>query len=176
MNKTLSKISLAATLAVFTASGAMAQSTTIEGKMTEIKPASEVKGQQIGALDCTIEGGWGAFIGSSKAVACEFKHSNGAVESYTGSMDKLGLDIGKTERSYMTWVVFTTAENKPGDFALAGTYLGVSAGASLGIGLGANALVGGSNKQIGLQPVSVEGVQGINLALGLASLTLNAAN
>lgn len=46
---------------------------------------------------------------------------------------------------------------------------------SLGIGLGANALVGGSDKQIGLQPISVEGVKGVNLALGLASLKLQAA-
>ncbi|TNF21903.1 MAG: DUF992 domain-containing protein [Rhodobacteraceae bacterium] len=150
------------------ASGAVAQTQAV-------KPASEIKGQQIGMLDCTIEGGWGILIGSSKAATCNFKHESGAVETYSGSMDKLGLDIGKTDKSYMTWLVFTTAENKPGDYALAGTYVGVSAGASLGIGLGANALVGGSGKQIGLQPVSVEGVEGVNVAVGLAQLTLNPA-
>ncbi|WP_323765085.1 DUF992 domain-containing protein [Marinovum sp.] len=171
------KISTFATAALFAASlagGALAQG-TVEDKMTTIKPASEVGGQQIGMLDCTIEGGWGMILGSSKAVNCAFEHRDGSKEMYAGSMDKLGLDIGMTEKSYMTWVVFTTAENKPGDMALAGTYLGVSAGASLGIGLGANALVGGSGKQIGLQPVSVETVSGVNMALALASLTLTPA-
>ncbi|WGW05131.1 DUF992 domain-containing protein [Tropicibacter oceani] len=171
---TLSKLGTIAALATLIAAPALAQQ-TIQDKMDTVKPASEVTGQQLGTLDCEIEGGWGMFLGSSKAVTCTFQHTDGAVENYAGSMDKLGLDIGKTEKSYMTWLVFTTAQNKPGDYALAGNYVGVSAGASLGIGLGANALVGGSEKQIGLQPVSVEGVQGVNLALGLASLTLKAA-
>ncbi len=169
-----SKFALAAIVAATFATSGLAQG-TVEDKMKTIKPASEVGGQQIGMLDCTIDGGWGMFLGSSKAVNCQFKHRNGEVERYTGSMDKLGLDIGMTEKSYMTWVVFTTAANKPGDNALAGTYVGVSAGASLGIGLGANALVGGSGKQIGLQPVSVESVSGVNVALALASLTLTPA-
>lgn len=169
-------ISTLAAVVAFAASPVFAEGEgSIEERMETIKPAAEVKGQQIGVLECEIEGGWGLFLGSSKGVTCAFEHQNGAVEKYAGSMDKLGLDIGKTEKAYMTWVVFTTAENKPGDYALAGTYVGVSAGASLGIGLGANALVGGSGKQIGLQPVSVEGVEGVNLGLALASLKLNAA-
>jgi hypothetical protein len=149
--------------------------TTVEDKMKTIKPASEVKGQQIGQLDCEIEGGWGLILGSSKNMTCSFKRTDGTPEKYTGKIDKIGLDIGKTETAYMTWIVFTTAENKPGDSALEGEYVGVSAGASLGIGLGANALVGGSAKQIGLQPVSVEGVRGVNLAITLSSLKLKRA-
>lgn len=70
---------------------------------------------------------------------------------------------------------FTTAESKPGDHALSDQHVGVSAGASPGMGLGANALVGGSAKQIGLQPVRVKAVEGVNLALGLASLMLEPA-
>ena len=171
-----SKLSTLLAAAAIVASPAFAESgESIESRMETVKPASEVKGQQIGALNCTIDGGWGLFLGSSKGVNCQFKHQDGTVEKYAGSMDKLGLDIGKTEKAYMTWLVFTTAENKPGDYALSGTYVGVSAGASLGIGLGANALVGGSDKQIGLQPVSVEGVEGVNLGLALASLKLSPA-
>lgn len=165
----LVKLSIAAIAASGFAMAASAETAA------EAKPAEEVKGQQIGVLDCTIEGGWGMLLGSSKAVDCAFQRQDGAKETYVGSMDKIGLDIGKTEASYMQWLVFTTAENKPGDNALAGQYVGVSAGGSLGIGLGANALVGGSGKQIGLQPVSVEGVEGVNLAVGLASLKLEAA-
>lgn len=97
------------------------------------------------------------------------------VDLSTVNLDKIGLDIGKTECAHMTWLVFTTEANTPGENALAGTYVGVSADASLGIGLGVNALVGGSKDQIGLQPFSVDGVEGVNLALGLASLKLEAA-
>jgi hypothetical protein len=171
MQKT--KLTTLAMIVSMIAAPAFAEGGSIEERMATIKPASEVKGQQIGELNCEIEGGWGMFLGSSKGVTCAFKHKDGSVENYAGKMEKLGLDIGKTEKSYMSWIVFTTAENKPGDYALVGNYVGVSAGASLGIGLGANALVGGSAKQIGLQPISVEGVKGLNLALGLASLTLN---
>ncbi len=140
----------------------------------EIKPIDQIEGQRLGALECTIAGGWGLLLGSSKKVACTFEHDNGLVEKYVGSLDRLGIDIGKTEEAYMTWVVFTTAANAPGEYALAGEYVGVSAEASLGIGLGANALIGGSGKSIGLQPVSVQGVTGLNIAVGLASLKLEA--
>ena len=56
--------------------------------------------------------------------------------------------------------------------ALAGNYVGGSANASLVVGAGANALVGGSNRSVALQPLSVEGRVGANLALGVANLTL----
>ncbi|MCB1347500.1 MAG: DUF992 domain-containing protein [Maritimibacter sp.] len=134
----------------------------------------EGEGQRLGILECTIEGGWGMLLGSSKDVTCAFNRTDGSVDLYTGSLDKVGLDIGKTDKAYMTWLVLTTVANEPGDNALVGTYVGVSAGASLGIGLGVNALVGGTQDQIGLQPISVEGVEGVNLAVGLSSLTLEA--
>ena len=140
---------------------------------TATSPA-EGEGQRLGILECTVEGGWGMLLGSSKDVVCEFQRTDGSVDVYTGSLDKVGLDIGKTDKAYMSWLVLTTVANKPGENALAGTYVGVSAGASLGLGLGVNALVGGTKDQIGLQPISVEGVEGVNLAVGLASLTLEA--
>lgn len=170
------KLPALATILTMAAAPAFAQEGgSAEERMKTIKPASEVQGEQIGELKCEIAGGWGMILGSAKDVTCSFKHKNGTVEKYAGKMTKLGIDIGKTEKSYMSWVVFTTAENKPGEYALAGDYVGVSTGASLGIGLGANALVGGSKKQIGLQPISVEGMQGVNLALALASLKLEPA-
>jgi hypothetical protein len=57
-------------------------------------------------------------------------------------------------------------------WVLRGTYVGASGNASFGLGLGANVLVGGSHRTISLQPLSVEGQVGINLALGVARLTL----
>jgi di/tricarboxylate transporter len=55
---------------------------------------------------------------------------------------------------------------------LAGKYVGASGSASLGLGVGANALVGGSHRSIALQPLSLEGQTGVNLALGIAGLTM----
>ena len=165
--KTLPTIITAALLAAGSVAPSLAQTETV-------KDPDEIEGQRLGVLECTIEGGWGMLLGSSKEVNCAFKRNDGTVDIYTGSLDKIGLDIGKTERAYMTWLVFTTVANEPGQNALEGTYVGVSAGASLGIGLGVNALVGGTKDQIGLQPISVEGVEGVNLAVGLASLKLEA--
>jgi hypothetical protein len=164
--KTLSVAFLLATAGTTFASTQQAQ---------EIKPMDEIQGQNLGQLDCTIAGGWGMLLGSSKAVACSFTHTDGTVEKYAGSLDKLGIDIGVTEEAYMTWIVLTTASNVPGEYALAGEYVGVSGQVNLGIGLGANALIGGSDKNIGLQPLSVQASTGLNVAVGLASLKLEAA-
>ena len=134
------------------------------------------KGTRLGVLSCTVEGGFGLLLGSSRQADCTFKHADGTVEAYTGQIGRLGLDIGVSGESFMRWVVVTPVGNNPGDYALAGTYVGVSASAALGVGLGANALVGGSNKKIGLQPVSVEGKTGLNVAAGLTRMTLERAS
>ena len=130
---------------------------------------------RLGTLSCTIEGGIGLLLGSSKKAACEFKHTDGTKEKYTGKISKLGIDVGITGESFLKWVVFTPAGTEIGEHALAGRYVGISAGGSLGIGLGANALVGGSAKKVGLQPLSVEGGTGLNVAVGVSTLTLEAS-
>jgi hypothetical protein len=56
--------------------------------------------------------------------------------------------------------------------ALAGTYAGAGAEATAGVGLGANVLVGGSGKAFSLQPISVEGQVGVNIAAGVTRVTL----
>lgn len=137
--------------------------------------ASAAERTRLGTLECTIAGGIGLLITSSKKATCTFKHADGTVENYTGQLNKLGLDIGVTGESYLKWVVFTPAGSEVGAHALAGGYVGASAGISLGIGLGANALIGGSAKNIGLQPLSVEGGTGLNVAAGVSSLNLDPA-
>src|ERR1700738_2282771 len=87
------------------------------------------------------------------------------------SLHKFGLDIGITEQSVLGWgVLAPTGRIGPGD--LAGTYAGVTAGAAVIVGAGANALIGGSNNTFALQPLSVEGQAGVNVTLGVASLEL----
>ena len=133
-------------------------------------PALAAKsGVKVGVLECVVAPGVGFIIGSSKAVSCTFK-GNGRVERYRGSTGKLGLDIGVTNRSYLSWIVFAPGAVRRG--ALAGTYVGATAQATLIAGVGANALVGGSDQSVNLQPLSVQGQTGLNLAAGLGSLTL----
>ena len=97
----------------------------------------------------------------------------GAREVYVGSIRKFGLDIGATSGGEMVWAVFAPSNRRIG--ALAGTYGGASAEATVGAGVGANVLVGGSNRTVSLQPVSGQGQAGLNLAVGVAGLELRPA-
>lgn len=132
------------------------------------------KGVKIGVLTCDVAGGVGMIIGSSKGVDCVFEGTIGQRERYEGTIGKLGLDIGVTGKGVMAWAVFAPGKLKAG--ALAGHYAGASAEATVAVGLGANVLVGGSDKSIALQPLSVQAQTGLNLAAGVASLRLRRAN
>lgn len=124
-----------------------------------------------GVLTCDVSGGIGFIIGSQKQVSCVFSPDQpGLQEVYTGSITKFGLDIGITGGGVMVWGVFVGTDAGPG--FLAGDYVGASADASIAVGLGANALIGGSNRTIALQPLSVSGQVGLNLAVGVADLRL----
>jgi len=131
------------------------------------------KGVKIGVLTCDVAGGVGMIIGSSKAVDCVFEGTIGQRERYEGTIGKLGLDIGVTGKGVMAWAVFAPGKLKAG--ALAGHYAGASAEATVAVGLGANVLVGGSDKSIALQPLSVQAQTGLNVAAGVASLRLKRA-
>lgn len=131
------------------------------------------KGVKIGILTCDVAGGVGMIIGSSKSIDCHFDGTIGSRERYTGSIGKFGLDVGVTGQTVMAWAVFAPGKLKAG--ALAGTYVGAAAEATVAVGLGANVLVGGSDKTIALQPLSVQAQTGLNLAAGVARLRLKKA-
>jgi len=133
--------------------------------------AQQSGGTKVGLLTCKTSASLGLIIGSHQKISCSFNPDNGPPENYQGSIGRLGLDLGVKGGGVMTWAVFAPV-NGYHHGALAGTYVGGSGSASLGVGVGANALVGGSHKSIALQPLSVEGNVGVNLALGVASLTL----
>lgn len=131
-----------------------------------------VRRVKIGSLNCDISAGIGLIIGSKKSVACVYTPTEGGrIEGYTGSISKFGLDVGATAGGQMVWAVY--APSGPGRNALAGNYVGAAAEATAGAGLGANVLVGGSNRTVALQPLSLQGQAGINLAVGVAELQLN---
>jgi hypothetical protein len=126
---------------------------------------------QAGTLGCDISAGIGLIIGSQRTVSCEFTPSlPGPVEFYTGTISKFGIDIGATAGGVMTWVVYAPTSRSIG--GLAGNYGGATAEATLVAGLGANVLVGGSNRTVALQPLSVQTQVGLNVAAGVAGLHL----
>jgi len=128
---------------------------------------------EIGLLSCVIEGGVGFIIGSSKELECTFEPGDGRpAEHYVGAVRKIGIDIGITRKSYVKWGVLAPSADAYAPGALAGTYVGGSAEASVGVGLGANALVGGSGKTFVLQPLSVQAQEGLDVAAGLTSFEL----
>ncbi len=138
-----------------------------------VGPISAASGVRVGVLNCTVKGGVGLILGSRKTMNCSFKPAGGSAESYTGSVTKIGLDVGVTTKSYITWGVFAPGKLKAG--SLAGSYGGGSAEATLGLGLGANVLIGGLKKSIALQPLSVQGQKGLNVAVGIAGMSFKYA-
>jgi hypothetical protein len=128
----------------------------------------------VGTLSCDISGGIGLIITSKKDLTCMFTPSQPAPkEVYVGSITKFGLDLGATAGGEMVWAVYAPSTRKFG--ALAGNYGGATAEATVGAGLGANVLVGGSDRTVALQPVSVQGQAGLNVAAGVADLQLRPA-
>jgi len=127
-------------------------------------------GANVGSLSCRVAGGVGFIFGSSKDMSCLFTRTDGIAEKYTGTIKKYGVDIGFTKEAQMIWLVFAPGSIAPG--ALTGGYVGATASATVGVGAGANVLVGGGSGQVTLQPVSVEGNVGLNVAAGVGEVAL----
>jgi hypothetical protein len=128
-------------------------------------------GVKVGTLTCNVAGGMGFVFGSSKDLRCSYEPTKASVEHYAGSINKWGVDIGYTNKSKLLWAVFAPASDiRPG--ALEGEYAGATAQATVGVGLGANVLIGGLDKSIALQPLSVSGQTGLNVAAGIGSISL----
>ena len=133
---------------------------------------AQAAGVKIGVLTCSVAPGWGLVLGSSKDLTCSYV-PNGAIagENYSGSITKIGVDIGYTGGGTVVWGVFAPSSDVlPG--ALEGNYAGVSAQATVAVGLGANVMIGGFDKSIALQPLSIEGQTGLNIAAGIGAINL----
>jgi len=144
------------------------------GALALALPASAQQSRvQVGQLACSLSAGVGMIVGSQRNVNCTFQPDNAPPEAYTGTMTKVGLDVGFTSGSAIVWTVFTGTNRYVG--MLSGTYTGAQAEATVGAGLGANALIGGSNRSVALQPLSVQGQTGLDVAAGIGSLELHLA-
>jgi hypothetical protein len=136
------------------------------------QPADHIK---VGTLTCDIAAGIGAIIVSKRNIACMFTPAKpGPRAVYSGTITKFGLDLGGTFGGEMIWAVYAPT-NRVFD-ARTGRFVGATAEATVGVGVGANVLVGGSNRTVTLQPVSVQGQTGlINIAASVAGLWLRPA-
>jgi hypothetical protein len=146
----------------------------LSGSLALGAPAQAQPGVVIGTLTCNVASGFGFVFGSSRAINCTFAGPGGRYEHYVGDISKFGVDVGFTQGGILVWtVVAPTAALAPG--ALAGNYVGGTASATVGVGVGANALVGGSSNSIALQPLSIEANRGLNVAAGVAAMALTPA-
>lgn len=141
---------------IFAAGGATAQSASLKA----------------GTLTCNSDGTVGLVVGSNEQLSCSYVPvGGGAATRFAGKTSRVGLDVGIRGASVTIWTVLASTTEVPGD-RLEGTFGGVSADVAAGLGVGANVLVGGNDKSIVLQPVSVKGEVGLNVSLGVSSLTL----
>lgn len=130
---------------------------------------------RVGSLECNVSGSTGFIVGSKTGLACDFKRVGGQVEKYEGSITKIGIDVGFTSGSKLIWVVLApSSQIAPG--ALDGRYYGVTAEATAAVGVGANVLIGGFDSSINLQPLSVQGQTGLDIAAGVAEMHLRSPN
>jgi uncharacterized protein DUF992 len=129
-------------------------------------------GVKVGSLTCDVDSGWGFIIGSSKDLRCTFHPSRAPDgEHYEGTINKFGVDIGYTGGGVIIWeVVAPSSDLRHG--ALQGDYVGATASATAGVGVGAHVLIGGFDRSIALQPVSIEGNTGLNVAAGVGNISL----
>lgn len=163
----LRRFGLFAVAAVVLVAGAPAMDQAVRAQLSGT-------GVKVGILRCEVSSGWGLIFGSSKELRCIFSSANGKpAEHYAGAIEKYGVDIGYSQSAIILWaVVAATKDLEYG--ALAGRYVGATAEASAGFGAGANVLFA-SNKSLVLQPVSISGQQGLNVAGGIGVVTLKAS-
>jgi Protein of unknown function (DUF992) len=129
---------------------------------------------RVGVLNCNVSSGFGFVFGSSRSMNCTFSGAGGRSEHYVGNINRFGVDIGYIRGGVLVWSVLAPTAS-PAPCALAGDFGGATAQATVGVGAGANVLIGGSNRTISLQPLSIEGTTGLNIAAGIASMSLQCA-
>ena len=135
-------------------------------------PADAQVSARVGLLSCDLSAGVGLIIVQKQTMTCTFRPSGGdPVDRYSGSVVEYGLELGGVEEGHLVWAVVAATQGVPKG-ALAGTYAGVSADVAVGPGVGTSVLIGGTGRAFSLQPLSVEGEIGINVAAGIRTVTL----
>jgi hypothetical protein len=146
-------------------------SIAIVALMAPIASANAFTGVRAGVLSCHGGQNVGFVVGSVANLECIFESEGRRPEPYVATVRRIGLDLGVTDQTQFTWAV-NAPTDRLGRGELAGSYGGVGANASIGIGGGGNFLVGGPANAYALQPISVQGQIGLNVAAGIAGLDL----
>ena len=167
----MNSISRALSMAIPMACGAAILSLPVPAWTQEQQASKTENGVKAGVLTCNVSSGWGLVFGSSRDLRCVYSHDHGSGENYVGKIRKFGVDIGYQDGGVIAWTVVAPTSDV-GKGALAGDYGGVAGSATAGVGVGANVLTGGFKDSFALQPVSVEGNTGLNVAAGIAQITL----
>ena len=126
---------------------------------------------ELGVMTCNIEGGWGWIVGSQKGMDCVFVSKDGIITEYEGKVTRIGVDVGYVAAKTLVWAV-VAASNGDTEHPLAGTYVGAGVEGSLMAGAGVNALVGGFDTTIALQPINVQAQTGMNLAATVQAIVI----
>ena len=127
---------------------------------------------QSGMLSCNLNPSIGFVIFGHQSMECRFVPSNpGPPQLYEGALNTVGIDIGVVSAGGLAWAVLAPTSGVAAG-ALAGEYVGASGDIALGAGVGANVLIGGSQRSFALQPVSLEGSVALDVTLGLSALQL----
>jgi hypothetical protein len=127
---------------------------------------------QVGSLSCRVDPNIGFIIVGHQPMECLFTpNTQTPPQAYDGAINTVGLNVGISAGGMLGWAVFAPTTGVPAG-ALAGDYVGVSGDIGIGIGAGANVLLGGSGRTIALQPLSLQGSVALNVVLGVSSLKL----
>lgn len=137
--------------------------------------AAEDPGVKVGTLTCQLTGVTNVIVFSDTDFDCVYEGATGMVEHYTADLDKVGVDLSIKNDVTMVWAVVAPTDTEYQAHQLAGTYVGAAADASLGLGAGARVLVGGGDEGFTLQPISVDGIEGVGVSIGIESFELEPA-
>jgi hypothetical protein len=145
--------------------------TTLVASLNGANAQQPMQRVQVGILECRGGASIGFIVGSVTNLGCVLRVEGMPEDRYVATIRKVGVDLGITQESALAWGVYApVARLGPGD--LSGNYAGAQGSAAVGVGVGGNALIGGSNNSIALQPLSVQGQVGLSVAAGLESLEL----
>ena len=126
----------------------------------------------IGSLTCNVGGSTGYVLGSAKPLDCVFLGKDGvSTAQYTGTIDKVGIDIGYTKAVHTIWRVYSLGSDR-GVTQIGGTYVGEQGTVAAGNQAGGNWIYGGPNAEIGMVSSGVIKDAGYNLATGVAAMTI----
>ncbi len=125
----------------------------------------------IGALSCNVAGGTGYVLASSKTMECVFLDRNGQSAEYSGTINKVGIDIGYTKAVHTVWRVYSLGSDRKAN-QLSGTYVGEQGTVAASSQAGGNWIYGGPNAEIGMVASGIVKDAGYNLATGIAEMSL----